>query len=179
MKSENLNIYLCGMMGSGKSTVGEKLAKKLSIPFYDLDSIIEEKVSATIPYIFRTKGETFFRNIEKEILIEHLKNKRGVTALGGGSLQTPELTEIIKENATLVFIEVPLSVLLDRLKSDNSRPMIAAAGNDEKQLHERLLKLIKQREPLYRMAHLHINTGNKNPDELASEIELKIRGKNG
>lgn len=179
MKSENSNIYLCGMMGSGKSTVGAKLAEKLSLPFYDLDSIIEEKESASIPDIFSSKGESYFRDIEKKTLIDHLKIKSGITSLGGGSLQTAELTENIKEIATLVFIEVPLSVLLWRLKSDKSRPMIAAEGNDEKQLRERLMKLIKQREPLYKMAHLHIEGGNKNTDELASEIALKIRDKNG
>lgn len=179
MKSEILNIYLCGMMGSGKSAVGEKLAEKLSLSFYDLDSIIEENESASIPDIFDTKGESYFRDIEKKILIDHLKNKRGVTALGGGSLHTAELTENIKENATLVFIEAPLSVLLERLKSDNTRPMIATAGNDEIQLLERLMKLIEQREHLYKLAHFHIEAGTKNTDEIATEIALKIRDQNG
>jgi shikimate kinase len=175
MKSEILNIYLCGMMGSGKSAVGKNLAEKLSLPFYDLDSIIEEKVSVSIPEIFSTKGESYFRETEQKVLADHLKNNKGVTALGGGSLQTAELTDNIKENATLVFIEAPLSVLLNRLKSDKTRPMIADTGNDETQLRERLMKLIEQREPLYKMAHLHIDAGTKNTDELASEIVLKIR----
>jgi shikimate kinase len=179
MKSEMMNIYLCGMMGSGKSAVGRLLAEKLMLPFFDLDIMIEDQESATIPEIFSIKGESYFRDVERKLLIEHLRKNHGVTALGGGSLHTVELTKTIKENAVLVFIDVPLSVLSERLESDKTRPMIVAAGNDFQHLHERLMMLIEQREPMYRMAHLHIEAGAKSADEIAAEISLIIRKMNG
>src|SRR6056297_3585119 len=91
-------IFLCGMMGAGKSTVGRPLAKKLQVPFFDLDQMIEDHEELTIPEIFEVKGEQIFRAIERKLIISQTDDMQGVMALGGGALQNQHLVDHIKLN---------------------------------------------------------------------------------
>src|SRR5690625_5362958 len=104
MKS-NQPIFLCGMMGAGKSTIGPRLADLMEKPFADLDQIIEETEKMTIPAIFEKKGESWFRKRERELLIQTAREFNGVLALGGGSLQNQELTDQLKMYGWLVYLD--------------------------------------------------------------------------
>ena len=102
-------IYLCGFMGCGKSTIGKALAKQLSIPYYDLDQLIEEKAGMPIPEIFSRFGEEHFRLLEREVLLASGQRKPAVIATGGGIFTNPENGRLIRSLGTVVFLNTPFS----------------------------------------------------------------------
>lgn len=164
-------IFLCGMMGAGKSAIGKTLAEILDVPFADLDDLIETSEKMTIPEIFDQKGEQEFRKIERRLLKKHAPGAKGVLALGGGSLQNREIVDVLKDSGWLIFINPPRSVLLERLKNSEKRPML----NDHKnELQERINRLFKERLPLYEKAHFTIVTGNRPKTEAAEQIIKKL-----
>lgn len=167
-------IFLCGMMGSGKSTVGRELAKRLKIPFQDLDIIIEEKAGTSIPNIFEKNGEEAFRKIERETLLEVTASPSGVIALGGGSLQNQHLTDHIKLNGWLVFLQEPIDVITERLHQSEGRPMIDENAAEKSDLREKISSLMKQRIPYYSQAHLTVQPNGLTPTETAAAIIDKL-----
>ncbi len=108
-------IFLTGFMGAGKSVIGQQLAGKLERPFLDLDDKITQKAGQSIPEIFKESGESEFRILERRAVLEVIREFTGVVALGGGSLQNQHLVDHIKLNGLLIFIETPISVILDRI----------------------------------------------------------------
>ena len=162
-------VFLCGMMGSGKSTVGKMLAKKLNVPFQDLDNLIEKQEQMKIPEIFSKKGEEYFRNVEKDLLISEADKLRGVIALGGGSLQNQEIVDHLKTVGITVFLQVPISVLLTRLRGGRNRPMLAGVD-----LEEKLLTLMKERLPLYEQADITIPVENEPHIRVVQSIINKL-----
>ncbi len=165
-------IFLCGMMGAGKSTTGRPLAKKLQVPFVDLDQMIEEHEQTSITKIFETKGEDHFREVERKLLIAQTDEMEGVMALGGGALQNQFLVDHIKLNGWLVYLETPLETIFNRLKDTNGRPMISgkiAAG-----LEKRIRTLLAERTPFYSQAHIRVKTANLSPEETADFIIEKL-----
>lgn len=165
-------VFLCGMMGSGKSSVGPRLAEMMNVSFNDLDSLIEEQEAMTIPGIFASKGEAYFRQTEQKVLLRHLEKPGGVLALGGGSLQNQHIADHIKLAGWLVFLDVPVETLVNRLSSDTGRPMISMKGGIS--LQQRIQQLLDQRRPLYSQAHITIKTGTLQPDEIARNILNKL-----
>jgi shikimate kinase len=161
------------MMGSGKSTIGQVLSQMLGVPFSDLDNIIESDQNTTIPDIFSKKGESGFRTIEKNLLIKHAVNTSGVMALGGGALQNQQIVDHIKKHGWLVFLDTPLPLLIDRLKTSEGRPMLnnAEADNPEK----RIRKLLEERLPYYHQAHITIQAGSLSKDSIAKKIIKKLK----
>jgi len=171
-------IFLCGFMGAGKSLIGHKLAEKLKRTFLDLDDKIEEKAGQSIPKIFDETGEAGFRILERRALQEVIREFEGVVALGGGSLQNQHMVDHIKLNGLLVFIETPISVILDRISEDQNRPLLLdEEGNpkDRAQLKEELTALYEQRLPLYKQAVITISNGGQNPDKIVQTLLKKIR----
>ncbi len=162
-------VFICGMMGAGKSTIGKKLARYLDLPFSDLDDLIEQSENMSIPEIFKKKGENAFREIEQKILIKKSQSVKGIMALGGGSLQNQQITDHVKLYGWLLFLDAPLKTLVNRLKSSNNRPMIA-----DTDLETKLNKLLSERNKYYRQAHISINTGKLTADETVQEIVKKI-----
>ena len=162
-------VFLCGMMGSGKSSVGRLLAKKMGVPFQDLDDLIENREQMPIPEIFSKKGEEYFRNVEKNLLENRAEKLRGVIALGGGSLQNQEIVDHLKTVGITVFLQVPISVLLTRLRGGRNRPMLAGVD-----LEEKLLTLMKERLPLYEQADITIPVENEPHIRVVQSIINKL-----
>ncbi len=119
-------VFLSGMMGSGKSTIGKELAEELGVPFTDLDRLIEESEGMTIPEIFAQKNEEGFREIEKKQILNIASSAKGVVALGGGSLQNQLIVDHLKLYGWLVFIEASQVEILNRLQVSSGRPMLVS-----------------------------------------------------
>lgn len=169
-------VFLCGMMGSGKSTIGKELANILDVPFCDLDTMIIEEAGMSIPQIFEEKGEEWFRNLEKNIVLRESQTFTGIMALGGGSLQSQKIVDKIKLYGLLIFLKVPEAVILKRIAGDSNRPKLKSSEVDINQLEERILTLIEQRLPFYNQAQIIIEAGKKSQKEIAESILNKIKG---
>lgn len=140
------HLILIGFMGSGKSTLGLRLAKCLHLQYVDTDRYIEEKERTSIQEIFDTKGETFFRNLETEVLKELLQSdKKMIVSLGGGTPLREENQRLIKESDSFcVYLKMGIEEAYNRLKKDTKRPLLKTE-NPKKTIEE----LLTIRNPLY------------------------------
>jgi shikimate kinase len=172
-------IFLCGFMGAGKSAIGRQLAKKLDQPFLDLDERIVENAGQAIPEIFAEFGESGFRTAERRALMEVIRHYEGIVALGGGSLQDQRMLDHIKLHGLLIFIETPITVILDRISAHKERPLLLNTdGNikDRDHLKTDLTRLYEERLPFYEQAVIRIsNDGSKRIEEVVEELLKKIR----
>ncbi len=166
-------VFLCGMMGSGKSTIGKALATELNVPFTDLDLLIEKHEERTIPEIFELEGEAAFRKIEQQLLIKHVQDIEGVLSLGGGSLQNQQVTDHVKLHGWLIFINAPRPVLLNRLKRSDKRPMLTSSQEENRS--DIIDRLMKQRLPYYSQAHITVNSGGMKKKEIIDTIIQKLK----
>jgi shikimate kinase len=165
-----MKIYLIGMPGSGKSTLGRKLAKELLVEFVDLDYEIETSERKSIKEIFALNGEDYFRQVESKTLIDwSASSKSFVMATGGGTPCFYKGIEVINETGLSIFLDVPVSQLLSRLEKKTDRPLLSSA--DQKEMDEKLTALRSRRLSVYRNAHITI----ENPDvsKLTTAIHLK------
>lgn len=144
------HIYLCGFMGCGKSTIGKALSKRLSMPYYDLDQLIEQKAGMPIPEIFAAYGEAHFRALESEVLVESGKSEPAVIATGGGIFTNPQNGKLIQSLGIVVFLNTPFSYCYQRIKGDASRPVAVSKSREE------LFELYQSRVSRYR-AFSHLN----------------------
>jgi len=169
-------IFLCGMMGSGKSTVGRELADRLQVPFCDLDEMIVDKAGMSIPEIFEEQGESGFRELERKILIRESQYINGVMALGGGSLQSQHIIDHLKIYGWLIFLDVPQSVILARISGDSNRPMLKADDyeRDDNAGLKKIDALFNERLPLYRQAEITIQAGDRTAGDIAHELIKKL-----
>ncbi len=142
MRSEN--IYLIGLMGAGKTTIGRQLAKALQVPFYDSDKAIEEQTGVDIPTIFEYEGEPGFRLREQNMIAELTELDGIVLATGGGAILSEQNRNILKENGFVVYLQCSVDKILQRTKRDNQRPLLNT--NDPR---ERIETLFKEREAFY------------------------------
>ena len=117
------------MMGACKSTLGKIVAKKLNLEFLDTDLNIEKKNLMTINQIFETKGEAFFRNEEEKEVLQVLKKKNCVIALGGGAFHNNLIREKILKSCLSVWLEIDIKILSERLKRKNKRPLLKKKNN--------------------------------------------------
>jgi len=117
-----MRIYLIGMPGSGKSSVGKKLANKINYQYIDMDEYIENKLNKKIPLIFSEDGEAYFRLKEKEVLNDFLSLDNVIISTGGGVIKDKSNKDLM--NGKIIFIDVDLSILENRLKNDNTRPLL-------------------------------------------------------
>ena len=163
-----MNIYLIGMMGTGKSTLGKTLSKNMQKPFIDLDSEIEKTGGNSVSEIFDRDGEERFREMETEQLKQY---SRSVVACGGGIVLKLENRHFIKENGIAILLTASMGELSQRLSDSDNRPLLA---NDITE--ETLTKLWLERQLDYlNTADFTIETGGKNPEELSEEIILRIK----
>jgi shikimate kinase len=160
-------VYLVGMPGSGKSTVGEELAGRLGVPFIDLDVEIATDDGRTITEIFAAEGEEGFRAREAKALLAASTHDPAVIACGGGVVLEPANRITLRSTGTCVFLDVPLAVLASRVRPDEDRPLIRAEGDLE--------RLLQQREPLYREFAAHVVDGRGEPGEVADAIVEELR----
>lgn len=139
------NIILVGPMGAGKTTIGKQLAQQLGREFYDSDRVIEEHTGANIPLIFELEGETGFRKREKNILAELLQKNDIVLATGGGVVLDQENRELLSKSGFVIYLNAPLSQLINRTSKDKNRPLLQT-DDPQKKLEE----ILSVRDPLYR-----------------------------
>ena len=138
------NIYLIGLMGAGKTTIGRQLAKALHLPFYDSDKAIEEQTGVDIPTIFEYEGEEGFREREQN-MIEELTQINGIIlATGGGAILRATNRKALTENGFVVYLQCSVDKILQRTKRDTQRPLL----NTENP-RARIEKLFAEREPDY------------------------------
>jgi shikimate kinase len=160
------NIYLIGLMGSGKTTLGKILSKKLDKNFYDSDHVIEEKLGVDVPMIFEYEGEAGFRERERDSLKELVSKQNIVLATGGGIILSKSNRDLLSENGIVIYLKSNQKDLIKRMKNDKTRPLLKN-GNIE----EIIKKLCKEREPLYEeIADFEIMTKNKRIHEVVNEI---------
>ena len=170
MKSKE-NIVFLGMMGSGKSSLGYLISKKLALNFYDTDEVIEKKVGMKISKIFREKGEIFFRKIEEKITLEILNKNNIVIALGGGAFLSKKIMEETLRYHLSFWLKWDNKTIIQRIKNSSKRPL---AYNLDK---HQLLDLIKKRSKLYSKAKFKINCNNLTKNQIVDKI-INIYEKN-
>ena len=158
-----MNIYLMGMMGSGKSTVGKTLSQQLGKPFIDLDLEIEQSTGKTISEIFENDGAEHFRNIESNQLQQHSDS---IVACGGGIILKEENRVIIKENGKAILLTASIPELSNRLSASANRPLLT-----DDNMEETLTKLWLERQLHYlSTADYTIETDGKTPEKIIEEI---------
>ena len=165
------NIFLVGLMGAGKSTVGRILARRLGKRFVDSDHEIEKRNGVTIPVIFEIEGEDGFRRREQEVLADLAQEKDLVLSTGGGIVLKPENREVLRNHGFVVYLNARPELLAERTKHDRTRPLL----NVEDPL-TRLRELYAVRDPLYReVAHAVVETGRGAPQQVVQAILGEIR----
>lgn len=164
-------IYLTGMMGSGKSTVGRILADLLQCPFTDLDDFIVQQAGMSIPEIFELEGERGFRRMEKEA-VRTCSAGEGVFGLGGGAVLDPQNRDILMNSGLVVYLSATPDTLTRRLMSEvHGRPLLSEEGD----LDDRISSLLEERSGSYESAHWKIDTDDLTPEEVASVIRGRIK----
>lgn len=170
-KTFNHNIYLIGMMGSGKSYWANRLGHCLGLPGYDLDVLIEIKQNDRIAIIFEKQGEDYFRKLESETLKTGVPAKNFVLATGGGTPCFFDNLAFMKNNGLVIWLNPPLEELLNRLAhGQRDRPMIAQASA-EGRLHDHVRDLLQKRTGFYSQAHLVVTAAK--PDLHALENAIR------
>jgi shikimate kinase len=164
------SIFLVGMMGAGKTSVGRVLARRLGKQFYDSDHSIEERTGVRIPVIFDIEGEPGFRAREHTVLSELTGLNNIVLATGGGAVVNPDNRKLLHDRGTVVYLRAPVRELLNRTRHDKNRPLLQT--NDPR---ARLNTLFEQRDPLYcEVAHIIIETGSPSLPSLVNRLEEKL-----
>lgn len=162
-------LVMVGMMGAGKSSVGRRLAARLSINFSDADSEIEKAANATINEIFERHGEAYFRDGERRVIQRLLDGKQKVLATGGGAFINPETRAAIMANAISIWLMADRDVLMSRVKRRSNRPLLKT--DDPEAVIQRLLD---ERNPYYAEATIHVQSRDVAHDVVIDEILLAL-----
>ena len=160
----NKNLVLVGMMGSGKSSIGKIVAKKLEFEFIDTDSKIEETEKKTISEIFKKDGEKYFRNIEEDISLKSLKLKNKVIALGGGGYINPNIRKYTLNKCISVWLDWENETLINRIQNSKKRPLAMKLNSLE------LQKLIIKRSSIYNLSDYKINCDKLDKKKIVEKI---------
>ena len=170
------SIFLVGMMGAGKTSVGRVLAKRLQKSFYDSDQVIEDRTGVKIPVIFEIEGEAGFRVRESAVIDELTALRDIVLATGGGAVLSERNRERLKTTGTVVYLRASVRDLLNRTRHDKNRPLLQ--GVDPR---ARLTELYEKRDPLYReVAYLIVDTGNQSLTSLVNRLcQLLLEARSG
>ena len=163
-------IVLIGMMGSGKTSVGKELAKKLNVAFVDIDQEIEKKYQMNISKIFQTRGEGFFRKIEENMSCKLINGKPCVVSIGGGGFLNKKIRGKIKINAISIWINTGLDKIYQRLnESKNKRPLL-----NYKNLKKSIKEIYDKRKPIYKKADYKIQIKSDNKKIIVENIIKKL-----
>jgi shikimate kinase len=163
-------IFLIGFMGSGKSTLGAKLARQIGYDFVDMDQLIEETAGMTVPVIFNDFGEKVFRKWEHDIILELNQRDKVVISTGGGAPCHSDLISIMNKNGTTVYIKLTPEALTNRLlNSKTERPLIK--GKSEQELLDFIHVKLDERNQYYDQATYTVEGINLQPNSLISLLE--------
>ena len=167
----NKNIVLLGMMGSGKSTIGYLLSKKLQLTFKDIDKIIEKKANDKISVISLKKGEDYFRQLEEKITLKILNSEKNIIALGGGAFINKNIRkEVLSKNLSF-WLQWNNSTIIKRISNNKKRPLAFKASNIE------INELISSRSKIYSQANYKINCEKLSKNMIVNKI-IEIYEKN-
>jgi shikimate kinase len=165
--NSNKNLVFLGMMGSGKSSIGSLVSRKLDLPFIDIDSLIVKSVGMSISEIFEKKGEVYFRNLEEKMTLKSLKKIKSVISLGGGGFINAKIRKEIIINHYSFWLNWDESVLLERIKNSKKRPLAFKSTNQE------IRTMIRNRSKIYTNAQFKINCNKLKKTEIVKKI-IKI-----
>ena len=163
MKSKE-NLVFLGMMGSGKSSIGSLVAKKLQLNFIDIDNEIETELGVSIKKIFETKGEDYFRKFEEKITLKKLKLSSEVISLGGGAFSNKNIRKEVLKNHLSFWLNWSDEILVNRIKNSKKRPLVSNATENE------IIDLIKKRSNIYSKALYKIDCDNLTKKEIVKRI---------
>jgi len=158
------NIVFLGMMGSGKTSIGSMVSKRLNLKFFDIDQIIQKELGLTIVKIFEKKGEVFFRAFEEKICLKILKKRNVVISLGGGTFLNKKIRKEIIDNHISFWLNWKKETLIKRIKNSSKRPIAYKASYDE------LIDLIKKRSNIYEKALYKVNCDNLTKKEIVDKV---------
>lgn len=175
MKNQPTCLFLIGMPGSGKSTIGRGLAKLLGRQFIDLDQQIEARCGVAIPVIFEIEGEQGFRKRETQVLSEVAQQPDVVVATGGGAILAPENQAILRDQGMVVYLKATVDELLRRTSRDKNRPLLAT--NDPR---AKLEQLFQVRGPIYEsLADMVVESGSTSVASVVQKIAAKLKKTEG
>ena len=162
--NSNKNLVFLGMMGSGKSSIGAMVSKKLNIPFIDIDDLIQEHAGMTVSEIFEVNGEDYFRNLEEKITIKSLKQKNVVVSLGGGGFINDKIRKDILINHFSFWLNWDDLILITRIKDSKKRPLASKSTEQE------IKVIINKRKKVYSKADFKINCNKLTKSEIVKTI---------
>jgi shikimate kinase len=167
------NIFLVGMPGAGKTTVGRHLARRLQRVFIDADHEIEARTGVRIPLIFDIEGEQGFRDRESKVIAELARQSNLIVATGGGAVLRPENRAALKEGGMVIYLHAAPRLLFERTRLDPNRPLLQVADPLQK-----LEELFAQRDPLYReVADIVINSLGGSINHLVKQVERQLQNR--
>ena len=161
------NLVFLGMMGSGKSSIGSLVSKKLDIDFIDVDDEIEKQTGLKISKLFENEGEKYFREIEEITTLKLLKKSKTVISLGGGAFLNNKIKKEILDNHISFWLNWDIKTLVNRIKDSKKRPLAQKSSKSE------IVELIKKRSIIYSKAMYKINCENLNKNEIVKNV-IKI-----
>ena len=162
--NSNKNLVFLGMMGSGKSSIGNLVSIKLELPFIDIDSLIVENAGMSISKIFERKGEVYFRNLEEKITLKTLKKIKNVISLGGGGFINTKIRKEVLDNNFSFWLDWDESILVKRIKDSKKRPLVF------KSTDHKIKAIIKDRSKIYTKAQFKINCNKLTKTEIVKKI---------
>jgi shikimate kinase len=170
VQKPELKLILIGLPGSGKSTVGRQLARRLQVPFADSDHEIERRIGGSIRDYFEREGESAFRDLEEAVIADLTQAEAGVIATGGGAVLRPANRERLRQAGQVMYLRSTPEELFRRLRQDSQRPLLQVADP-----LDRLRTLYQERDPLYReTCHFVIETGRPTVATLVNMILMQL-----
>ena len=160
-----MNISLIGMMGSGKTCIGELLAKLLNMSFVDTDEQIIKTEKISINQIFAQKGETYFREMETATLNNVLNYNNQIISTGGGIIKSDENLSLLKEKSVVFYLKASPDIIFKRIKNNKERPLLNVEN-----MKDKIKTILQERISQYEKAQYIIVTDDKSPIEIANEI---------
>ncbi len=164
------NLFLVGLMGAGKTTIGRVLARRIAYAFVDTDREIESRTGVSLPTIFEIEGEEGFRRREALVIAEFARLSGQVIATGGGAVLHPDNRRSLKANGLVIYLDVPLSTLSERTRHDKNRPLLQVSNPLQK-----LRELHLARDPLYREVADLVISGSRLTAQVVLNQLLKAR----
>lgn len=163
-------VAFIGLPGSGKSTVGRQLSKRLSLPFFDSDQVIERSLGCSVKDFFEREGEARFRDLEEEVIDELTRGEARVLSTGGGSVLRAINRERLRSRCKVIYLRSAPEDIYRRLRNDQTRPLLQVADP-----LQRLRDLFSERDPLYReTAHFVIETGRPSVSTLVNMVMMQL-----
>lgn len=171
MPADATHIFLVGPMGSGKTTIGRRVARQLGMPFLDCDEEIEKRTGASVNLIFDIEGEAGFRQRESGLLRELVQGEPALIATGGGAVLSPVNRDLLRDSGLVVWLQTSVDQQILRLQNDKKRPLLQAPDRRAK-----LEALAQERDPLYaEVADLVFQSRNRSAAAMANQLVGELR----